>query len=346
MTDRRATRLAEAIVGGAELEPPWAHLPWIPRGSIGWRMGSGESYSMRWDDFADDTIHTLDEAVAYLRRHPRAPRSWGEWVASWLMEFPDDDDEDADDEDADEDDDDLEASGEGDEAAAVADDDDDDEDADDDEYEEDEDDLSEEEDEVEEEVLYWLAFVEAEGLTGDDVAYPVFVRNELASGGMRAPWARKGAMDTPDSAMRYSPRELGWWARWLARDCKTAEEREAHLAVQPPPPPAWAPVLDAIRERWAQGGTPRVWNELTGGALALVPAMVIHGELPPPWAGDAPPLAAVEWEEDSDDRHRWAWWVFETFEDKTSWLGYLERWPPSPRWKRALDEVSFPYLLS
>lgn len=325
MTDRRAARLAEAMAGGKELEPPWAHLPWIPRGSIGWRMGSGESYSMLWSDFAEEKIHTLDAAVAYLRRHPRAPRSWGEWVASWLMEFPDDDDDD-------------------DGAVSAS----DDEPAEDDE-DEDGDGLEDfdfsDDDEVDEEVLYWLAFVEAEGLTGDDVAYPVFVRNELASGGMGAPWTRKGAVDTPDSAMRYSPRELGWWARWLAQDCKTREERQAHLAAQRPPPPAWDPVLDAIRALWAGGAKPSVWNDLTSGALALVPAMVIYGELPPPWVGDHPPITEVEWEEDSDDRHRWAWWVFETFEDKASWVAYLERWPPPPRWRRALDEVSFPYLL-
>lgn len=367
MTDQRSAPLLAAPSEGQELEPPWARYPWIPRGSIGWRMGSGEGYQIAWGDYVDEKIRSLDEALAYLRRHPKAPRSWGEWIAGWLAGFEDElRDEDDDDED-DDDDDGVDGDGVDDDDVDDDDVDDDGDDSDDDEAanrgepgaafdgddadladdDDEDDDLDFDEEDEEEEVLYWLAFVEAEGLTGDDVAYPVFVRNALAAGGMTAPWTWRGAVDTPDSAMRYSPRELGWWARWLAQECKTREEREAHLAAQATPPPAeWQPVVAAIRALWASGERPRGWADLTSGARALVPAMVIHGELPPPWVGDHPPIAEVEWEEDSDDRHRWAWWVFETFEDKASWFGYLARWPLPPRWRRALEEVSFPYLLS
>lgn len=344
MTDQRSAPLSAAPPEGQELEPPWARYPWIPRGSIGWRMGSGESYQITWGDYVDEKIHSLDEALAYLRRHPKGPRSWGEWIAGWLAGFEDDLDDDDEAADADE----VAADDAGGEAEAALERDDEEDDDDDDDLDDDLDDDDDfDEEEEEEEVLYWLAFVEAEGLTGDDVAYPVFVRNALAAGGMTAPWTWRGAVDTPDSAMRYSPRELGWWARWLAQECKTREEREAHLAAQATPPPAeWQPVVAAIRALWASGERPRGWADLTSGGRALVPAMVIHGELPPPWVGDHPPIAEVEWEEDSDDRHRWAWWVFETFEDKASWFGYLARWPLPPRWRRALEEVSFPYLLS
>lgn len=324
MNDRRASQLAAALAEGKELEPPWARYPWIPRGSIGWRMGSGESYEMLWGDFVDEKVRSLDDALAYLRRHPKAPRSWGEWIAGWLASF---DDELLDDDDAD----DAERAGE---------------DVEDDDFEDDDFEDEDDEDDEEEEVLYWTAFVEAEGLTGDDVAYPVFVRNALAAGGMTAPWTWRGAVDTPDSAMRYSPRELGWWARWLAQGCATREEREAHLAAQAPPPAEWQPVVAELRAMWASGAAPPAWADLTSGGRALVPAMVFHGELPPPWTGDHPPIQDVEWEEDSDDRHRWAWWVFETFEDKASWFAYLARWPQPPKWRRALDAVSFPYLLS
>jgi hypothetical protein len=35
------------------LPPPWMRYPRIPMGSIGWRMGQGESYLVEWWDWLD-----------------------------------------------------------------------------------------------------------------------------------------------------------------------------------------------------------------------------------------------------------------------------------------------------
>ncbi len=355
MDERKAARLAAMIAEqGGEMEPPWSRLPWIQRWSIGWRMGIGEDYGVMWTNFSDEKLHGLTEALAYLRRHPKAPRTWADWVARWLsdverraeLEAEADEDgdeegeeegegEEADDEDEEDEEDDSDEA-DGDAADADSEEEDEDEDVDLDVYAYDDDDDEDDEDEDDEEELHWLAFVEAEGLTGDDAAYPAFVRNALAREGMTAPWTWKGAADGPDSTLRYSARELGWWARWMAQECRDVA---AYLAAQPSPSPEWADVAAAIAAR-----EDAPWLTLTGGARALLPSMVRHGALPPPWLGGHPPIDDVDWEDDADDRHRWAWWVFETFEDSASWRAYLERWPPPPAWRDKLHGVLFPSL--
>lgn len=349
MDERRAARLAAALAEqGGELEPPWARFPWISRYSIGWRMGSGESYSMVWSDFADEKITTTDEALAYLRRHPPAPRTWADWAAHWLGQIErdqaeaveqeggdDEDDEDlGDEEDEDDEDDDLY-----------------DEDLDDDDADFDEEDYEEAQDTADE--VHWIPILLRERLVIDDAAYPVFVRNARAqhpSGHLPAPWADRGESE-PESALRYSARELGWWARWLF------EERidfSSYLTTQPPPPEAWKEIVASISAQplsppasspsSAASPPSTLWRTLDGGPTSLIPAMVQLGALPPPWLGGHPPIADIEWEEDSDDRHRWAWWVFDTFEDVGSWRAYLDRWPPPPEWRDALQGYLFTSL--
>jgi len=70
-----------------ELEPPWARDPRIQLGSIGWRMGSGEGYMIDWSADVEQACPTVEVAVAYLHRHPPAPRTWRRWIASWLAEI-------------------------------------------------------------------------------------------------------------------------------------------------------------------------------------------------------------------------------------------------------------------
>lgn len=349
MEERRAARLAAALAEqGGELEPPWARFPWISRYSIGWRMGMGESYSMLWSDFAEK-ITTPDEALAYLRRHPPAPRTWADTVAHWLGQIERDRAEAAEDEEDDE----LDAV-----AAQLKDELDDDEDDElynEDDYDEEDleagDDDADFDDEDHEEMqdtadeVHWIPILLRERLVTDDAAYPVFVRNARAAnpaGHLPAPWAGRGDPD-PKSALRYSARELGWWARWLF------EERidfSSYLTTQPPPPAAWQPIVASISSRPATAAPApsTLWRTLDGGAASLLPAMVQLGALPPPWLGDHPPIADIEWEDDSDDRHRWAWWVFDTFEDTASWRAYLERWPPPPAWRDALQGYLFTNL--
>jgi hypothetical protein len=348
MDERRAARLAAAVAEqGGELEPPWARFPWISRYSIGWRMGSGESYMVLWSDFVDERIETTDEALEYLRRHPPAPRTWADWIAHWLGQLErdrseaeeldevaaqltsDGDDDDGEDElfnaddydDVIEDDDDLD---------------------DDDDFDEDSEEAQDAADEA-----HWVPLLARERLIADDAAYPVFVRNALAKSGgtghLPAPWAARGAA-TPEDALRYSSRELGWWARWLH---DSGVDFATYLATQPPAPEAWEEAVRGVSFWSTSPGSSlgiSLWKTLDGGAVSLIPVMVRLGALPPPWLGGHPPIADIEWEEDSDDRHRWAWWVFDTFEDAASWRAYLERWPPPPAWRDALKGYLFPTL--
>ena len=55
-------------------QPPWIRHPEIPRYSIGWRMGYGESYLDHWWQFAQ----TQDTAalVAYFRAWAPLPVEW------------------------------------------------------------------------------------------------------------------------------------------------------------------------------------------------------------------------------------------------------------------------------
>jgi hypothetical protein len=265
--------------GADELEPPWAAYPWIPLGSIGWRMGSGEGYMIEWGEAV--RCSTVDQALEYLQRHPPAPHSWRRWIASWLARIGVEDSEIDDDEDDDDD-----------------------------------------------EATSWDERVEEEGLIAEDAAYPVFVRNALREGGMTVPWA--SARATPHGALRYSARELGWWARWLATACP---DRGAYLDAQPPPPDAWVMV-----ERSARTGVAAVPYE-TGGLEALVCTLAATGTLPPAWIAGHEPRGGIEYGDDADDRDRWLWWVTETFDDAASWQRYLAAWPPAPEsWGTAFAE--------
>jgi hypothetical protein len=273
--------------GLAEREPipPWERYPSLGRYSLGWRMGSGESYWMRWSAFMTAQVHGADEAIAYFGRHALAPRTWRDVVAGYLS--PDD----------------AELDDDGQLSPAVA------------------------------------AQIEAAGLVGDDVAYPTFVRNAEREGGMTAPWTWRVADEGPDPAFRYCVRELGWWTRWLVSACG---DRAAWLAAQPPAPAAWAALLPAVLGTEDRNVGP--WRDLGAGSAVLVRAMLVHGALPPPWLGAHPPLEALDWNDDANNRDRWAWWVFDTFEDIASWRAYLDRWPPPADWEQALRETLFPEL--
>lgn len=85
-----------------DLAPPWARFPTYERYTIGWRMGAGEDYLVRWWAFV--TTLPADEASrrAYLRRHPPAPFTWAERVAQVLRpRATDDGDRDGDDDGSD-----------------------------------------------------------------------------------------------------------------------------------------------------------------------------------------------------------------------------------------------------
>ena len=262
-----------------ELEPPWSAYPWIQSGSIGWRMGCGEDHMLRWFPYVRAHVVDFPSALAYLQRHPRAPRLWTSFLRSWLQPL-------------------ARANPRG---ALELD----------------------------------RAQVGALGLVGDDVAYPAFIRNAQKTGGMTAPWTWRVGRESPTAALCYLSREIGWWARWLATDCA---DRAAWLDAQPEPPEPWAAVVAAVRARRA--GT--AWTTLTEGAEQLIPAMVAHRELPPPWVGGHAPRDEICYDDEhADDLDRWARWLFESFDDPASWHAYLARWPPPPVWQLALNREPF-----
>ena len=69
------------------MKPPWAALPDLEFGTIGWRMGYGESYLMKWSGFLDEVDPSYESRLAYLKEHAPAPHTWSESVYSVL--YPD-----------------------------------------------------------------------------------------------------------------------------------------------------------------------------------------------------------------------------------------------------------------
>jgi len=258
-----------------ELEPPWAHLPWIQLGSIGWRMGVGEGYQIQWGDWANGAIQNIDAALLYLRRHPPAPRPWRNWIASWLAELAGDE-------------------------------------------------IEFDDNAIDQPRTRWDDRVDDEELTDDDAAYPVFVRNAERNGGMLAPWAWRES-EVPYNSLRYSARELGWWARWL-----TTVDRAAHLDAQPAPRPEWHAIARAARS----GEADPAKRDLEG----MVCTLAATGTLPPPWLHGLAPKKRIDYDETGDERDRWLWWVNDTFDDVASWDRYLAPWPMPADWQHAFEE--------
>jgi len=69
-----------------DLLPVWIRCPQIPRYSIGWRMGGGESYMSAWHTWADKMER--GQLVEYFKRYLPIPNDWIDWVANYLG-FPD-----------------------------------------------------------------------------------------------------------------------------------------------------------------------------------------------------------------------------------------------------------------
>jgi hypothetical protein len=98
--------LDEQLDAHGDITPPWAKFPDYERHTIGWRMGSGESWLCFLSVFLKRMGSDPQVREAYLRRHPPAPYTWASWVDSVLGEGDDDDDNDDNDNDDDDDDDD------------------------------------------------------------------------------------------------------------------------------------------------------------------------------------------------------------------------------------------------
>jgi hypothetical protein len=86
--------LPENLDANGDLAPPWEQFPNYERYTIGWRMGSGESWLGMWGVFLEDFDPAFEARLAYLKRHPPAPINWAERVYDVLYPSHDKDDED------------------------------------------------------------------------------------------------------------------------------------------------------------------------------------------------------------------------------------------------------------
>ncbi len=63
-----------------DLAPPWAVFPGYTRVTIGWRMGSGETWLGAWYQWIEGQPTEAAWRRAYLRRHRPAPHTWADLV--------------------------------------------------------------------------------------------------------------------------------------------------------------------------------------------------------------------------------------------------------------------------
>lgn len=99
MSDYYEKHLAENLDARGDLAPPWEEFPDYERHTIGWRMGSGESWLGFMGEFLDKHLPTdFETRLAYLQRHAKAPYTWSDWVFDILYpDVVDEDDENDDD---------------------------------------------------------------------------------------------------------------------------------------------------------------------------------------------------------------------------------------------------------
>jgi hypothetical protein len=166
-----------------------------------------------------------------------------------------------------------------------------------------------------------------------DAAWPVYVRNELREGGVRAPWCWRNTRGMAP-LVNHRTRELSFWGRWCAAE--RAEGRlEAWLQAQPPPPEAWRAVGEALQRQVVPEEPHELW---------LACSLAAHGEPEPPWAaGIAPPRRGQRVGDDRERSDLWFKWVLHTFDDAPTYQSYLRRHPASEDWQRQLEEW-FPWL--
>ncbi|MDI1481591.1 hypothetical protein [Polyangium sp. y55x31] len=69
--------------------PPWLRYPEIPRYSIHWRMGAGESYLMAWWQWAEG--RGAEEKTAYFREFAPIQIEWVDWVGMQIRDDLEDD---------------------------------------------------------------------------------------------------------------------------------------------------------------------------------------------------------------------------------------------------------------
>ena len=69
----------------AEIAPPWDYMDEHPC-SIGWRMGGGEGYVMRWGEWWDAQNWDETARIAYFQKWMPPPR-WLAWTATAIWDL-------------------------------------------------------------------------------------------------------------------------------------------------------------------------------------------------------------------------------------------------------------------
>jgi hypothetical protein len=72
--------IAGELTPQGDLLPPWQRFPEIQAGSIGWRMGYGETYMMAWDKWTDP--FTQEQLIEYFKKYLPIPPDWLPWVSN------------------------------------------------------------------------------------------------------------------------------------------------------------------------------------------------------------------------------------------------------------------------
>jgi hypothetical protein len=77
----------EELSNNNPLLPPWIRHPELERGSLGWRMGYGESYMMVWWKWIEQ--FNQDELLEYFKQQIPIPLPWQDWVACYFEQDED-----------------------------------------------------------------------------------------------------------------------------------------------------------------------------------------------------------------------------------------------------------------
>jgi hypothetical protein len=72
--------LSDELDANGDLTPPWEKFPTYERYTIGWRMGDGEGWLSYWYVFLENLDPAFETRLAYLQRHPPAPKNWADRV--------------------------------------------------------------------------------------------------------------------------------------------------------------------------------------------------------------------------------------------------------------------------
>ncbi|MCX4241133.1 hypothetical protein [Paraliomyxa miuraensis] len=167
--------------------------------------------------------------------------------------------------------------------------------------------------------------LEHAGVVGDDVAILAWLRLADPPG---PPWDERRTVAT---AVRYDARSLSFLARW-ARDRRNDGTLARWLEAVAEPSPGWRAFRDAL----ASGQPPARLPDDPREQLAIL--LAAYGEPPSPWSrGESPEALELQFEDDTSFAGAWVEWAMESFDDRTTWLGYLSRGPAAPpEWDQAV----------